>query len=401
MPFELNARSLFLVLATVCAFSLCGSAQAQDRGWATAIAWSPDGETIAVGSTTGLWLFDTEFNQIAHVAIPELRGYPPTTMDWHANSDLIAVAIGNYDPYYADSDPAMSGKFPILVIDAKKGEVLSRLRMSKLTSTIRWRPEDNILLVGEYTGGARLMDATTGKVLTAFRERYDKLGECCNSPRAVCWLSQNHIAVVTEHEIFVDEIDTRTRQHSFRKGFNRLAYRTADCADDRAILTDTGFYADLQAGTLSRVFSLDNTITFSDYWHHGYSLADISYSPDGSKIVTSGKSSLCRVAVFDGQSHELLAELQGSYAEAWGSAYTDSITWHPDGSRFAIVGQFDIRVWDAITYELLQNYDGFEAGSYRLFSLSEKLSEEERIAQMATRGIHCPDLPSSMLYRRE
>lgn len=400
MAFTLNARNLILALTAICAFALGGATRAQDRGWATAIAWSPDGETIAVGSSTGVWLFDTEFNQIGHAATPELQGYPPTTMDWHANGDLIAVAISNYDPYYANSEASMSGKFPILVIDANRAEVISRLRAPRLSSTIRWHPEENTLLVGDYTGSARLIDAATGKVITGFRERYDKLGECCNSPRAVCWLSPEVIAVVTEHEIFVDNIVTRTRLHSFRKDFDRLTYRTADCVNDHAILTDNGRYIDIPAGTMSRVFSLDNTITFSDYWFHAHSLADIAYSPDGSKIVTSGKSSLCRVAVFDGQSHELLTEIQGSYAEAWGQNYTESIAWHPDGSRFAIVGQFDIRIWDAETYELLQRYDGFEAGYYRLFSSSDSLSEEERIAKMKARGIVCPDLPYSMLYRR-
>ena len=55
---------------------------AEDRGVATAIAWSPDGGTIAVASTSGLWLFDTDFNEIGYVATPELDAYPPSTMDW-------------------------------------------------------------------------------------------------------------------------------------------------------------------------------------------------------------------------------------------------------------------------------------------------------------------------------
>ena len=66
---------LSLILALALALTLSGVGYAQDRGWATAIAWSPDGETIAVGSSTGVWLFDTEFNEIGFVATRNSKGF--------------------------------------------------------------------------------------------------------------------------------------------------------------------------------------------------------------------------------------------------------------------------------------------------------------------------------------
>ena len=50
-----------ILLALAVSLALSGIVSAQERGWATAIAWSPDGETIAVGSSTGVWFFDADF----------------------------------------------------------------------------------------------------------------------------------------------------------------------------------------------------------------------------------------------------------------------------------------------------------------------------------------------------
>ena len=63
---------------------------------ATTIVWSPDGETIAVGSSDGLWFFDEAFNVVGYVAIPQFEGFPPTTMDWSADGSLIAMAINGF-----------------------------------------------------------------------------------------------------------------------------------------------------------------------------------------------------------------------------------------------------------------------------------------------------------------
>ena len=59
--------------------------------------------------------------------------------------------------------------------------------------------------------------------------------------------------------------------------------------------------------------------------------------------------------------------------------FRESLAWHPDGSRFAAVGQLGgIRVWDAETHKLLRRYEGFEI-SYPVLSalLLRELSEQE------------------------
>ena len=104
-------KRLNLLLAVISAMSLSFVTSSQDRGWATSIAWSPDGETIAIGASTGIWLFDTDFNEVGYVPTPEMRGFSPTTIDWNAAGDLLAIALAR--------EIAILG-VPALIVDAKK-----------------------------------------------------------------------------------------------------------------------------------------------------------------------------------------------------------------------------------------------------------------------------------------
>ena len=93
------------------------STDAQDRGWAASIAWSPDGETIAIGSTTGIWFFDNDFAEVGHVQVQQGEGEPARSLAWNASGDLLAVG---YPRAYAGG--------PIQIIDVRKREVISEFR---------------------------------------------------------------------------------------------------------------------------------------------------------------------------------------------------------------------------------------------------------------------------------
>ena len=60
-------KNLTACLAAICALWVCSVTSAQDRGFASAVEWSPDGETIAIASDKGVWFFDTEFNELGVV----------------------------------------------------------------------------------------------------------------------------------------------------------------------------------------------------------------------------------------------------------------------------------------------------------------------------------------------
>ena len=371
-------KRLALFLAAVWVISLCSITAAQDRGWATSIVWSPDGETIAIGSSTGIWFFDNEFNELGHVPVKfdNLKpGEPdsPRSLDWHAAGELLAVGF----------PMSMSG--PTQIIDVNKREVINEIGPPRSWSHVLWHPEDNRIIAGVYGGAAYIWDALTGEELFYFEES-DVRGDGWNAPSGytlptslttgVCWITESIVGIVTDVGVYVVDVEINRVVQWFDIGWNR----TADCNSDYKAITANGWLIDLKTGAQARIFK---RVT-SDFDLEGaispLTYLDAARSPDGSQIasITEG----CHINVYDGHNGALLAEMLGGiyFSRLPHPFFQDSIAWHPDSSRFAVVGQFgNISVWDAETYELLRRFDGFES-SYAAthWMLFENLSEEER-----------------------
>ncbi|MCY4069709.1 MAG: hypothetical protein OXG60_00265 [Chloroflexi bacterium] len=366
---------LGLLLAIACVVSLCGIASTQDRGWATAIAWSPNGETIAVGSTTGVWFFDNDFVEIGFVATPQLNGYPPTTLDWNAASDMVVVAN------------AHQLSAAILVVGLRTGTVLTHIEKAP-RSNVRWHPEEDVIVVAVWAGIIAL-DAISGEQVYIYSDLESPSSNSISDYWAVCWLSGEIVAAMDPWTIWIVDIARGTRLRIL-SDMDLLLYVTThsgvDChGRDRLVSIYAGL-VDLETG--ETIKPKTSAVTFHDY---GSAFVDVAWSPDGKRYLTNGNVGLCRIAVFDGRTNELLAELQGSYSrEIDVSTYSDSVTWRPDGSQFAVVGQFDIRVWDARTYELVQRYDGFEVGYHYRTDPDPKFTEADRLKEMLPNSTKCP-----------
>lgn len=353
-----------------------GLASSEERGWAASIAWSPDGQMIAVSSTSGVWFFDTDFNDSGQVFTPEFEGQPATTLDWSASGEYLAAGYTRFDA------PILSGGFPIVIIDARDQEVISMLRLDDpLTSTVRWHPEDNFIMAGTLDGTIHIWDAATGEERFSFQATFDLAPIHIQS---VCWLTESTVAILGTRESYIVDV----QQNSVLETIERTYFvQLGDCSIQGNMI---------MIGVLDKVYDLSDNMAIANMSVQTYSSADgyvfatdVAWSPDGSRILINGEG--CRVYVFEGQNRDLLADLEGSFSDVLGlPIYVDSIAWHPDNSQFAIVGQFDIRLWDGETYELLRRYDGFEIGYHVGPSTAVSLNERERIKKMEADGVMCP-----------
>lgn len=356
-------------LALALALTLTSISAAQERGWATAIAWSPDGETIAVGSTTGVWFFDTEFNETGFVATPELEGYPPDSIDWNAKGDMLAIGFRNFDT-------------PVLIISAESQRVVTRIDV-EIPLSLRWHPQENTIVTVSFFK-AIIWDALTGEQLITIGklEPPDREAVRFNHLYAVCWLNNDAIAVVGDYDIFLVRVSDQTTL----KALGNLGTAAADCYRDEKLVTTRGRVTDFDVGR--RLVEDTHLATLDDYT---FEYVSVAWSPDGSKIVANGNGGMCRFGVFDGETTEMLAELQGSFSRVHDFLrYADSVAWHPDGSRFAVLGQFDIRLWDAETYTLLKRFEGFDVPFYAAPDFVEDLSETERLERLHRYHTKCP-----------
>lgn len=324
----------------------------QDRGWASSIAWSPDGETIAIGSTTGIWFFDGQFRELGHVAVKHLAGNAPRSLNWNVAGDLLAVGY-----------PMVPDDSPIQIIEVNKLEVVAGIELPGLWTQILWHPEDDLVVVGTYGGTSHILNVISGEELFYFKQSTDNLRWNNNPTVAFCWLIEDILVIVTQWEVYVVSLSNNRTLRKFR--VPRL--EASDCNRDYLLASITGDLVDLKTGSNAELFDSNEYVAIDEEHVEGYlfSTLALAWSPESGHIVTSQEG--CRIRVFDGRGGELVAELDGGiYLEDLAfSFFQDSVAWHPDNSRFAAVGQFgDIRVWDANTYELLQRFYGFEISDF-------------------------------------
>ena len=318
-------------LTIVCLIWACNTISAQDRGWASSIAWSPDGQTIAVGSDSGIWFFDNDFNEVGHVDIKQQAdSRKPRFVAWNASGDLLV-----YSGITIDS---------VKVVDVSKLEVIAEIDASRLWLWVPvvWHPTKNLIIGGTFGGEAHMWDAITGEERFFFDHRAEDPVLEWFEPVGFCWFTDDTVVIVLQDRGYVVNI---VENRIVRKLYINLPPGPASCNRDYQIITKDGRLTDLQTGSSMRVFDYDK-----------YAVA-VEWSPDSSHFIVS--SAHCRLRVFDGQTYEVVAELVGG--GYWVRLEAVPIAWHPDGSRFAVVGEFgDVRVWDAKTYELMQRFDGFE-----------------------------------------
>ena len=337
-------KRLNLLLAVIWAMSLSFVISAQDRGVASSIAWSPDGDTIAVASTTGLWFFDNDFNEAGYFEIEQqtLILSLPRFVAWNANGDLIA-----YSGMHAN---------PINIVDVSELKVITEIDEAYPWTPVRWHPIANRIVSGRLGGRTQIWDAITGEELFHFDSMAEHPDPLMHEPLGFCWFTDNILITVYQQRIFVLDVVEKMLVEKF--GPAHFGSVNVDCNRENQILSVDGRLFDLEAASLTWIS--DHSFLHEDSEFHLEPVA-VAWSPDSSQFIVNLTD--CLVRVFDGRSGKVVAGMPGG-ADSFGPSpffFIDSLAWHPDGSRFAAVGQFgDIRVWDAETYELLQRFDGFE-----------------------------------------
>jgi len=331
-------RQLFL--AAVCTMLLCSITYAQDRGEPTSIAWSPDGETLVIASSTGLWLFDNNLSELGSVDI-ELH-YPSLTrfVEWNFTGDLVAFAEMHTDP--------------ISVVDIVEMKVITEIYNAFPWSPVRWHPSANRIVSGRLYSSIRMWDAMTGEEVFHFdSEALYPNDPMTHETLGLCWFNDVALIFATPQRIFIVDVDEET----IIKDFGPAAFFSApvDCNHKHQILSVEGQLFDIETASLTWDFLQDNE--WKGPRPHPEPVA-VKWSPDSRLIVAN--FTRCLIRVYDGRTGKIIAEMPGGTSSIGRpDYYVDSIAWRPDGSRFAVVGDVGIRVWDSETFELLHRFDGF------------------------------------------
>ena len=127
------------------------------RGSANALDWRPDGELLAVGSATGIWMFDPSLNRIEETSIKQ----PVTDLAWSPDGSRIAAVSNLRDRCTIQVWDAEFTKAQ-LTLDDCGGEAMWNAAGTYL-AIFNFNPDNNeVLLINVITSGVTTLPGQDG-----------------------------------------------------------------------------------------------------------------------------------------------------------------------------------------------------------------------------------------------
>jgi WD40 repeat protein len=122
-----------------------------ERGYASSLVWSPDGKTLAVASSVGVWLYnDTDLT-----SEPRLLTENVQTSSAAFSPDGTLLAVGTWDS-------------TVQVWDVQTGQQLHLFQpvepQFSLAGEVAFSPDGTVIAAGHGDGRIRLWDVTTGEI---------------------------------------------------------------------------------------------------------------------------------------------------------------------------------------------------------------------------------------------
>lgn len=120
------------------------------RGTANALDWRTDGKVLAVGSATGIWLYDENFEPLAY-----FEGSSVSPVRWSPSGDRLAFADDTGVHIWSIAE------------DGKSGNVLLSMDGSDVF-TIAWKPNGEQLAISTHDSDVNIWDTQNGEIVYAF-----------------------------------------------------------------------------------------------------------------------------------------------------------------------------------------------------------------------------------------
>jgi len=168
------------------------------KGIIVDVKHSPSGDLYAVGSTTGVYLYETETYAYQNY----LRHDFMTCISWHPDEKILASG---------------SNSGTVIIWDVLSGQILNKIYGQSEYGNIKslsWSPDGSQLAVGESNGLITIWDPDSGDLITRLEKHWDDVGALAWSPGGRFLASGSR-----DQQFIVWDMDTR-RPIYYGDGFN-------------------------------------------------------------------------------------------------------------------------------------------------------------------------------------
>ncbi|MYD59788.1 MAG: hypothetical protein F4W91_01985 [Gemmatimonadetes bacterium] len=328
-----------------------------------AVAFSPDGQRLAVASGIGVWIYDVA--TLRELAL--FTGHTSYIYSVAFSPDGTMLASGSNDQM-------------VKLWNMDKGENIATFHTARSVSSVAFSPDGKILASGsgEWDGTVKLWDVTTGRNIATLLGRYTGfIYSVAFSPDGTMLASglfddtfmgktvdlwnvetRQNIATFEGHTAFVNSI-------AFSPNGTTLASGSGDGTVklwDMAMRTNTATFSGHRAGVKSVAFSPDGTMLASGsedgtikLWdmmmrtniatlvRHTDAVNSLDFSPDGRILVSGAEDNTVNLWDVATQNITTLSGHTGS---------VNSLVFSPDGTTLASGSRNGTVIWDVATQNI-------------------------------------------------
>ena len=291
--------------------------------WVSSIAYSPDGKTIASGSDDGtihLW------NAQSGETINTLKGHSRAILTIAYNPDGKTIASCSTDG-------------TIQLWNAQSGETVNTLKgYSGFVETIAYSPDGKTIASGSTDGTIQLWNAQSGETINILKGHLGRV-------RTIAYSTDGKTIASSSDDYTIRLWNAQSgKTINTLKGHLSRVRTIAYSPDGKTIVSSSD-------DNTIRLWNAQSGKTINTLKGHSDSVYSIAYSPDG-KTIASGSSDNT-IRLWNAQSGEAINKLKGH------SGLVQAIAYSPDGKTITS-GSTDntIQLWNARSGEIISTLKG-------------------------------------------
>lgn len=284
--------------------------QTLGRGLVRSLAWSADGEVLAVGGALGIWLYTPELADLGR-----LTGHTKAIYALAFSPDGMQLASASHD---------LTVRIWDLGAQAERHTLAGH---TDLVVAVDWHPTESLVASGAYDGTIRLWDPASGDSLGVLAGHDSWVADVAFSPDGTLLASAGYDNTIRLWDVISgDPLATLTGHTG---NVTALDWGHDDTGDLRLI--SAGFDGTLRAWNITEGALLWTLDASDDV------IYDADWQPDGFTIATaSWDGNVTNWTVRDGEAVGVYAHTRRAHRAAW----------HPTRPLLASLGWDDtVRVW--------------------------------------------------------